>query len=249
MTMSMTIKNEFDQLVELVKRANGQSTFIAQDGKQYVLTEDGAQPIQSEPIEKPLMLTQLSSLVEWLTSDSAPDNGNLLLNVVSPTRVRVYGTELNRQGQRPLFAEVNAITPRINFGDFVNQERMVITLQSCFEPSEDREIILKVVSNLRDEHVQQQTDNGVSQSVQINSGVANAENVIVPNPVTLTPYRTFQEIEQPSSKFIYRMREGGNSALFTADNSMWQVIAKQRIKKYLEAGLRDKGVEGAVILA
>lgn len=247
--MNMTIGNEFDQLVDLVKKANGQSTFVGQDGKQYVLTGDGAELVQSNPIEQPLMLTQLSSLVEWLASDSVPNGEGMLLNVVSPTQVMAYGTKLNRQGQRPLFAEVNAITPKISFGDFANQEQMVITLQSCFEPSEDREIILKVVSNLRDEHVQQQTDNGVSQSVQINSGVATAENVIVPNPVTLTPYRTFQEIEQPSSKFIYRMREGGYSALFTADNSMWQVIAKQRIKEYLEAGLKDKGVKGAVILA
>ena len=32
-------------------------------------------------------------------------------------------------------------------------------------------------------------------------------DVIVPNPVLLAPYRTFQEIEQPFSNFVFRMAD------------------------------------------
>ncbi|KRM61001.1 hypothetical protein FC35_GL001488 [Limosilactobacillus coleohominis DSM 14060] len=46
-------------------------------------------------------------------------------------------------------------------------------------------------------------------------------------------------MEQPSSEFIFRMREGGESALFEADNSMWQVVAKKEIKDYLEKAQKD----------
>ena len=100
--------------------------------------------------------------------------------------------------------------------------------------SDDRNIILKVVSNLRDESIHQQTDDGVSQSVQINSGIASVDEVKVPNPVKLIPFWTFQEVDQPASKFIFRMREGMQSALFMADNNQWQVEAKNNIKKYIQ---------------
>ncbi|ANU51343.1 hypothetical protein [Limosilactobacillus reuteri] len=103
-----------------------------------------------------------------------------------------------------------------------------------FEKNDDRNIILKVVSNLRDESIHQQTDDGVSQSVQINSGVASVDEVKVPNPVKLIPFRTFQEVDQPASKFIFRMREGMQSALFMADNNQWQVEAKNNIKRYIQ---------------
>ena len=44
-------------------------------------------------------------------------------------------------------------------------------------------------------------------------------DVKVPNPVTLRPFRTFIEVEQPESKFIFRMREGGRCAIFEADGA------------------------------
>ena len=33
-------------------------------------------------------------------------------------------------------------------------------------------------------------------------------DVIVPNPVKLRPYRTFAEIEQPESSYVFRIKDG-----------------------------------------
>ena len=55
-----------------------------------------------------------------------------------------------------------------------------------------------------------------------------------PNRIRLIPFRTFQEVDQPASKFIFRMREGMASALFMADNNQWQVEAKNNIKRYIQ---------------
>ena len=171
-----------------------------------------------------------------------------MIHVVSPTEVQVIGG-LDDSGARPIFATVDAVVDVLPIGRFLSQEEMVILLQSSFQHDkkredkdgrDDRDIVLQVVSNLRSSDVQQQTDDGISQTVQINSGVATAANVKVPNPVTLVPFRTFQEIEQPASKFIFRMREGMESALFSADNSQWKVEAKQRIKDYLIKAQQDK---------
>ena len=43
-------------------------------------------------------------------------------------------------------------------------------------------------------------DDGVSQKATITKGIAGKEDVIVPNPVTLRPYRTFLEVEQPEKQ-------------------------------------------------
>ncbi len=125
------------------------------------------------------------------------------------------------------------------FGHFLSQEEMVIFLQSQFihdgksDVEDDRDIVLRVVSNLRDEQVKQQIDDGVTQTVKINSGVATVDEVKVPNPVKLIPYRTFQEVAQPASNFVFRMQEGMRSALFLADNNQWQVEAKNNIKRFI----------------
>lgn len=231
---------DLEEFVDLVRRANDQHHFEGKDGREYCVDNAGnVELLDHDPIETPLKLSQLTSLVDWFKRDGDPEQ--MLIHVVSPTRVEVVGN-LDYQGKRPVYVQVNAIVPKIEYGDFYGQEAMIIMLQSKFEYTKDRDLLLKVIGNLREEKVNQQTDDGVSQSVQINSGVASVSEVKVPNPVVLSPYRTFQEISQPASTFIFRMREGMRSALFEADNAAWQVDAKQYIKEYLQKNIGDKKV-------
>ena len=67
--------------------------------------------------------------------------------------------------------------------------------------------------------------------------MATVADVVVPNPVTLMPRRTFFEIEQPASPFIFRMQSGPTCALFEADGGAWQQEAMQRIAIYLRQKL------------
>lgn len=58
----------------------------------------------------------------------------------------------------------------------------------------------------------------------------------MPNPVSLIPYRTFKEVDQPASKFVFRMRDGAHGpemALFDADGGAWEVAAMQALHEYL----------------
>jgi hypothetical protein len=89
--------------------------------------------------------------------------------------------------------------------------------------NEDRDIMLKVVGNIKEETVNTIGDDGVSQAVVAKMGVATVANVKVPNPVVLKPYRTFVEVDQPESEFIFRMQSGPRCALFeaTAANGNW----------------------------
>ena len=249
---------EFDMkdLLDVVRQATGNKHFTAKNGNEYAIDGDGDVELLTDPlIDEPLRLNQLSGLIDWLSAEGKYVQSynkqhltQLMIHVVSPTEVQVIGG-LDNSGARPIFATVDAVVDVLPIGRFLSQEEMVILLQSSFQHDkkredkdgrDERDIVLQVVSNLRSSDVQQQTDDGISQTVQINSGVATAANVKVPNPVTLVPFRTFQEIEQPASKFIFRMREGMESALFSADNSQWKVEAKQRIKDYLIKAQQDK---------
>ena len=72
----------------------------------------------------------------------------------------------------------------------------------------------------------------------------------VPNPVTLKPYRTFLEVDQPASDFIFRMKEYSGSigcALFEADGGAWKMEAMQNMEAYLQDEL--KGLDQFTVIA
>ena len=77
-------------------------------------------------------------------------------------------------------------------------------------------------------------DDGVTQAVTVKKGIAAVENVTLPNPVTLRPYRTFTEVEQPASQFVFRAAEGPEFMLVEADGGAWKHEAMQNIKKFME---------------
>ncbi|MDF9627266.1 hypothetical protein P5775_32030, partial [Bacillus cereus] len=83
-------------------------------------------------------------------------------------------------------------------------------------------------------------DDGVSQAVTVKTGVASRGNAKVPNPVQLSPYRTFVEVKQPESKFVFRMREGARCGLFEADGGAWKLEAMNNIKEYLNEALAQE---------
>ena len=81
------------------------------------------------------------------------------------------------------------------------------------------------------------------------SGIARVEDVPVPNPVELMPYRTFREVTQPTSTFILRLKPGRDGALptcalFEADGGAWKLRAIQSIAAYL-----TENTEGITIIA
>lgn len=81
-------------------------------------------------------------------------------------------------------------------------------------------------------------DDGVTQKATVKTGIASKGEAIVPNPVKLRPYRTFLEVEQPASEFIFRVKQnkydGISCAIFEADGGAWKIAATSSIKDYLQ---------------
>ena len=191
----------------------------------------------TQPVASKLTVSTLTGLVDYIKTNLDQLEGKLLIQVKSPEEVALY-SPLNADKEREKYISVEAILPNnVVYERFLDTERFNIMLQSAFVDNKDKGILLKYTGLVQDDAVKQIGDNGVSQAVTIKTGVASVGQAEVPNPVTLAPYRTFPEVEQPESKFIFRMKEGPSAALFEADGGAWRNRAILSIKAYLEKEL------------
>jgi hypothetical protein len=129
-------------------------------------------------------------------------------------------------------------SPVFKFGQYMDVENFIIAMQAMFVQDDVTALILKLVGNVKDEGVSNFNDDGVTQVVTAKTGISLVNNVPVPNPVTLRPYRTFMEIEQPASTFVFRIKgnrgEQPMCALVEADGRMWRLHAIKKIREWLE---------------
>lgn len=201
------------------------------------------------PTVAPIVVTTLAGLVDYLKSDF-DSTKEVMVHIESPTSVHVY-SHYNRDNVRNNHISAKAILPEFHFGRWYGTEEFNIALQSVFVSNEARDTMLKIVGNIRDEAVRNFGDDGVSQSVSAKAGVATVADVKVPNPVVLKPYRTFVEVKQPESSFVFRMRtgqQGPECALFESDGGAWKVEAIDIIQAHLKKELASKIETGAVVL-
>lgn len=208
--------------------------------------------LNKEMRAEPIDLSTLDGLLEYIDTmrDEEMEHGSYFLNVVSPTRVELVSS-LDADRKRETLVVVRANTPDITFGFFIENERMVIMLQSMFVDGPDKDLLMKFAGTVTAGSVTEYGDDGVTQKATIKHGIVSKAEAIVPSSVKLRPYRTFAEVEQPESSFIFRMKEGAedtvNAALFEADGGAWKIKAIQNIGEYLEKKLGSKHVDIPVI--
>lgn len=192
-----------------------------------------------EPVASALTVSTLTGLVDYIKGNVDNLKGELLIQVKSEEEVRLY-SPLNEDREREVYIKAQAILPNnIRYDQFIDTERFNIMLQSSFVEVGDKKALLQYTGLVQDENVKSIGDDGVSQQVTVKTGVASVGQAIVPNPVSLAPYRTFPEVEQPMSKFIFRMQDGPRAAIYEADGGAWRNEAINHIKEYLLDELED----------
>lgn len=186
-----------------------------------------------------LTVSTLTGLVDYIKSDLDKLPEKLLIQVISPREVALY-SPLNADREREQYISAEAILPdNVVYDRFIGTEQFNTMLQSAFVDVGTKSALLKYTGLIQDEAVKTTGDDGVSQQVTVKTGVASVGQAIVPNPVELAPYRTFPEVEQPISKFIFRMQEGPRAALYEADGGAWRNKAILSIKEYLQEELKE----------
>lgn len=213
---------------------------ISINGDNY--TDRDVKRVDYELRAEPIRMGTLTSLLDYLKAGIDDMSDRMIVQVASPTSVRVISM-LDMDRKRECLAEVDAIVPDFDFGRYMGQENFIIALQAKFLPGEDRELLLKFAGTVRDETIAEYGDDGVTQKATVKTGISTVREAIVPNPVNLRPFRTFVEVEQPESAFVFRMRQndgrGVECAVFDADGGAWRNAAMEGIKQYLKHGLKD----------
>ena len=199
------------------------------------------------PTADTLKVSTLTAIVDYIKKNVDKLDDNLIIHIKSEKEVNLYGP-LTVDSERNCYLQALAILPsNIYYREYMDTETFNIMLQSSFSDKGDKETLLKYTGLIRDEAVKTTGDDGISQQVTIKTGVASVAQAVVPNPATLAPYRTFQEIEQVESKFIFRMKDGPRAAIFEADGGQWRNETIIRIKTYLNEQLN--GIDNIEILA
>lgn len=214
----------------LVKLGNTETKEI--DGQTF-----STQPLHvvAEPTAKALLVRNLSGLVDYVKSNFDVEE-QLMIHIASPTTVNCF-TSINGNYNRSTFVKTEALIPDFDFGHWHDVENFIISLQSAFVLNDDRDLVLKLVGNIKEENVKTYGDSGYTQMVTARAGTQLSADVLVPNPVALQPYRTFIEVEQPESNFVFRLKDGPRCSLFEADGGAWKLEAIKNIKGYLTTEL------------
>ena len=235
------IKEAIDRILELQ-----QPITVKVNGEEYSTVRLNRVPREMQA--EPLQVSTLSSLVQYITKfQETKKKVAYLVHVIDPTTVK-FLSGLDGDRERETLMVARAETPKIPFGSFIDNETMLIAVQSMFidDPNTDRAAVLKFAGTVTAGSVKEYGDDGVTQKATIKQGVASKAEAIVPSPCVLRPFRTFAEVEQPESQFIFRMKEGRDeevlSALYEADGGAWKNQARANICAYLTDALKGTGI-------
>ena len=190
----------------------------------------------------PLGMSTLSGLLDYIKGEIDHIMASkMIVHIVSPVEVRLLSC-LDGDRKRENLVIAKADIPAFPFGKFIGSEEFLIHIRSKIIQNEDAGKLLRFAGTTEAGTVAGYADDGISQSATVRKGIASKETELVPNPVKLRPYRTFTEVEQPESEFIFRMKnfdDGPGCALFEADGGAWKRAAMLHIKNHLEYELTE----------
>lgn len=233
------IKEALEYSVEL---ANNEEKIITSDLNEieyYDSNKHRLVELDPKKYARSIKLNTLTGLIEYLKSGR--DNLNaqhLMVHVVSPTEVEVF-SELDVERKREVFLTAEAILPQYNYGSYYPVDEFNIKIQSVFVGNHHSDILTTFASAIHIENGATVDDNGTSQTVTVKNGVSSLAKGKAPNPVSLKPYRTFVEVDQPESNFVFRINDKPGCALFEADGGLWKNTAMKNVKEFLQTELKD----------
>jgi hypothetical protein len=242
-------------IAELAKRAQDAKERVTEIGEQpFSTTELIAVEPPCEPAPEILTVSSLLALADYLLNN--PDGLPLpecVLHIESPTSVALRSKLLGYHKQR--FHYVRAVAawtdPAFRFGIYQPHADFVTGLMSLFTDAGDRGMLMQMIRRIQMTSSVQVGDDGVTQSVEAKKGVSLVEDMALPPQVQLAPYRSFPEIEQPTSAYLLRARftegRGFEVALFDADGGWWRIEAVRRIRNWLAEALTDAAAEPQII--
>lgn len=202
----------------------------------------------ARPLAPRLELSTLAGIATYLQHNGDGVSAlHTMLIVHGEDSVSLIGPLIDPERQRELFVMAMAERCQFPFGTYLPREDFHVKLMSMFVQTEQRDLLLRYIAGIVQKAEVETTDDGISQRVTAKTGVARVGKVDLPNPIALRPYRTFPEVDQPESSFVFRVKQTSDGtdttmALFEADGGRWKLEAAANIKKWLEDHIEDARV-------
>lgn len=164
---------------------------------------------------------------------------NAFFHIADERTVELVARQTDVYGRRICFIKAAPVPfEAFRFGQWLSQEEFVIAFSSRFADSADKNKVLAIASSLTNESASISEDNGFAQKVTVKAGLRQKESLTIEPKVKLAPFRTFPEIPQPESEFVFRAKANGEGVphlmLVEADGGAWKVDAIETIKQRLE---------------
>lgn len=191
------------------------------------------------PMASAFNVRSLNAVLDFCADEMSAERH--LLHIVNHSNVALCGPMDSVFRTRECFVHASSFEYDFKFGKYYQVEEFIIALQAQFLQDETTAAIMKLVGNMTKESETTTKDDGVTQRVEAKVGLAKVAEVAVPNPVSLAPFRTFVEIDQPYSNFVLRLNANHQCALFEADGGSWKIESMKRIRAFLDAGLKAIG--------
>ena len=232
MDLTREFLEKVEEMVQPQTLTEGIRTFV--DKPMHMLVDEIA-------ADTPLHTNSLSSVADYIKSnadfDALASDGRKIIHVEDEKTVWLY-TEMNSFKKRSALLLASAWVSSFPFGQWLSLENFIISVQANFVADEHRDELLSFVATVKQDTGVEQQDDGVTQKVTTRSGVSLSRTSKVPNPITLRPFRTFSEVEQPESAFVFRIKAeegcGVKAALFAADGDAWRHDAILKIRDYFQ---------------
>lgn len=198
------------------------------------------------PVQVVLSVESLQGLVDYIHRNKDGINPeDCAIHIEDHLSVYLYGKVNRETGERPLYvqAERNRSLREFPFNRWLDHEEFMIKLYSLFQWDEEGKHakFAETVSVIKSIDIDEIKDNKIS------SGSAKASEISIPGDravftVKLKPYRTFSEVVQPETSFIFRVRksDGIECALFECDGGAWLDEMRSNIHSHLRDELEDE---------
>lgn len=230
-----------------------QPIFKEIEGRTFVVLNDGDITEITPMLYRPetLRLNSLDSLVKMIHTEALERYDTpIYITVPNHETVHCFSQPYDSlREERVLYYIVDATdVPGWKPEQSLKFEEAIIAIQTRFQESADTPYLLKLLNEISTGSKVTYSDNGIATSIVTQSGISLQTKEAIRPIVTLKPYRTFQEVEQPESKFLIRINERGINFI-EADGGMWKLKARQTVKEYLETALCAEVESGKVVIA
>lgn len=240
--------------IEKIEKLATDAVSIVVDGKTFARNSEGNYEELCCEVLVPdtLTLNSLDAVVQMISreaKDRYSTKSPIFIEATAHNKVVVFLTPDpgKREIRQELYVAHATDVPGWDASVKMPFDQAAVALQTRFQPTEDRNYAMQLLSQITTGAKVTYNDTGVATTIVTQKGVSLQQNSTIRPIITLKPYRTFQELEQPDGTFLIRIDERGIT--FTeADGGMWKLAARKSIVAYFMEHLAPMIEDGTVVV-